>query len=457
MESRLFGSLPGLEDASVIGPCNLWAGTSEYPGSALPMLFTVRATRPGGGPLVGEVVRPIISSFQGAPPERRIGRFLPGRALTDAEGKASFAFVIDRHAPPGDFTMRFGLPEFRDAEGREVAVEIPGTVRDPAGKPRAAGDVEIDYFSEPDRSGQGQVGIPGRALALPLRGFMNGGFGAIVYRIIEGFGSFQNGDGPEGEIVFRDFDACGNPMVGVSTVSFGDGGIGNVRFTPASRHALIAMEGFTDIFAVRPPELAVVGESVSGGLAEVPNVVPVDAARASEEFAFRLLARVPKGLTPQGRLKGFDSADEDLGPDPEALGMPSLESGELGWILSASETRPEFDAYVSRKLVATDERVLPGRTPSAWGDSFGLIRTSTFGGLEAGISIEAQEVRVRIRTTQILARREDRRGLIFDKVENPGSPTSKPTTFKFSFRLGDAEALESVDWDLDGAGGSTRR
>lgn len=349
--------------------------------------------------------------------------------------------------------MRFGLPEFRDAEGREVAVEIVGAVRDPAGKPRGPGDVEIDYFSDPERSGQGQVGIPGRTLALPLRGFMNGGFGGIVYRIIEGFGSFQNGEGPEGEIVFRDFDACGNPVVGVSTVSFGGGGIGNVRFTPASTHVLIAMEGFTDIFAVGPPELMVVGENASGGLAELPNVFPVETARASDEVAFRLLARVPKDVVPEGRLKGFDSVDQDLGPDREAVGTPSLDSGELGWTLSVSETRPEFDAYVSRKVVPTDERILPGRIASGGGGSFALIRTSAFGGVEGRISVEGQEVRVRIRTSRVLVGREDRRGLIFDKMEIPGSATSRPTTFRFLFRTGDGEALESVDWDLDGDGG----
>ena len=107
---------------------------------------------------------------------------------------------------------------------------------------------------------------------------MNGGFGGIVYRIIEGFGSFQNGDGPEGEIVFRDFDAYGNPMVGVSTVSFEGGGIGNVRFTPAGRHVLIAMEGFAGISAVGPPELRVPGKGEPGRPAQVPNVLPVEAA-----------------------------------------------------------------------------------------------------------------------------------------------------------------------------------
>jgi hypothetical protein len=452
VEFHLRGTLPGLQDVSVIGPCNLWAGTSEYPGSALPMLFTVQATRPGGGPLAGEVVRPRVSEFRRAAPERSIGRFLPGKALTDAEGKATFAFVIDRDAPSGEFTMRFGLPEFRDAEGREVAVEIRGAVRDPAGKPRGPGDVEIDYFSDPERSGQGQVGIPGLRLALPLRAFMNGGFGGIVYRIIEGFGTFENGDGREGEIAFRDFDACGNPVVGVTTVEFGGGGIGNVRFTPGSRHVLIAMEGFTDIFAVGPPEVAVVGDDGSGGWAEVPNVVPVEAGRASDEVAFRLLARVPKGRVPAGEVRGVDSLGRALGPDPEAVGRPVLGSGELGWTFSSSESRPEFDVYVTRPVVATDERVLPGRTPSVGGGGAALLAVSPFGGVEGKVSVDGQEIRLRIRNAALSPAVGDRRGLIFDKMEVPGSATSRPSTIRFSFGLGDREALESVDWDLDGDG-----
>ncbi|HVE40977.1 MAG TPA: hypothetical protein VNM14_13870 [Planctomycetota bacterium] len=257
---------PTLTNVTSPGPCNMTPGTSEYPGSALPLLMKWKALKPDGTPLAGATVVARVSDFnQISPPPSQVGYFLPSSTVTAGDGTATFAFVIDINAATGPFTMQFRLGEYPDSSGKPVSATLGGQVRDPAGKPRNFGDTEI-VFDDPEQSGQGQVGVPGQNLAVPLRARFFGASsgGGITFRIIEGDGTFEAGT--EGDFVgFRPDDNCakitGNIRATVQETT--NQCRGNIRFKLAAgfTHALIAMDSFTDIFAVGPSEIHVVGPS----------------------------------------------------------------------------------------------------------------------------------------------------------------------------------------------------
>lgn len=280
--------------------CNQFFSTSEFPGSALSRLFVMKATKPDGSPLVGETVEPFVltSDLQQKAPST--GYFIPSRARTDSNGNVTFAFVIHLSAPTGPFVMRFPLPALFEQNGDQVGININGTVRNPADKPRGLADTEIN-FDDLLRSGQGQIAIPGQRIGVPLRGrffapgFPSGG-GSIIFSILEGDGIFEPGDEGNSRGFLVDQN-CGKIRLAMGCVSAPESGIASVYFTlaPGTTHALIAMEGFTDIFAIGPPEARMVDPNNPSQ--ETRGLVATDPAAPDPARRVLLEMRMPMGTT----------------------------------------------------------------------------------------------------------------------------------------------------------------
>ena len=435
----LEGKLPSLSDQTVRGPFNCHYRTDEYPGSALGRIFKARATKPDGSPLKGEVIRPFVAEFNGAPPSRSIGRFLPARAIADSNGEAKFAFVIDRDAPIGSFTLQFGLPDFRDAQDNEVRFDVGGAVLDPSTRPQPVTEINYD---DPESSGQAQIGIGGRRLALPLRAR---GHNAVLFFQIEGSGSYE--PGTEGTLWAVDVD----PMCGpYAQVNVDQSGLANVRFTPANNEiVLIAVSGVTDIFAIGPPEIEFVSENASGQLVHVPNVWPTRTTLAESQHSFRVLAKVPKGASAVVRVDGLNSLGEELTSINHAVAGSTLDSTQLG--LSPAQSKPTYDTYVSKPLVSTDQLLVPGETASPGVGAFTFVQGTGLGGLTATLSVQGQE-RAKARAMEAslrvrLAGAGKRLLLFYKRPPFDGLPDS---VIEFSFALGDGKTLKSVEWNLDG-------
>jgi len=316
-----------------------------------------------GNPLQGEVIVGDVSEFEGGPPATTIGSFLPRRAVTDQNGIATFAFVIDRSAPAGAFRMRFSLPQFFGADGKPISASISGTVRDLVFKPRGVGDTEINY-DDPSRAGQGQVGVPGTRLGVPLRGRIFGGQGGITFKIIEGNGSWEAGD--EGELDHITVEDCGKISASIQTVDDGNNnGTGNIRFIPSTSHALIAMEGFTDIFAVGPPEIEIIdADSLKG----ISFVEPTQEPSAGQQKAFLLEFRLPVGFQESVRasLQSFDHLDAALSLFDGAA--PALRDDiEMSIVQNNVEGRYSLFRSAGTPFVAVDRRLHSGESPPAFG------------------------------------------------------------------------------------------
>ncbi len=449
VEFRAMGKLPSIDENFQLSTCNLMGGvTQEYGGSAIPRLIRARARKPDGSPLKGELVRPFVALHNGGPPAGPVGKFLPSRAMTNEQGEALFAFVIDLAAVPGPFTMRFGLPEFRDAQGKEVFFDLEGQVRDPANK-RFYGSVEINY-DDPARSGQSQVGVPGRPLSLDLRGrIVEGRNRPLRFVILEGAGTLSPGS--EGTVWEPVVQPCGQVSLVMDTQESGNDGIASVRFTLAEghTHALIAMEGWSDLWAVGPPETALVGASAGGGHVVLPNVVPTASDVPDPAAYYRVHARVPRGTVPSARLRSFNAFDQE--PTSIAHAVAPVSMSSLAMSRDAGASRPEYDVFVSVPVASTDDLVPPETTPSG-GGPVALLETTPFGGASATVTVLGQETGIKVRNTGFLKNAPDRRGLIFYKVEDPDAAGSAATLFRFSFALGDGRALKEARWDLDGDG-----
>ncbi len=425
VQFQLTGQLPGIAPGEPPSPCNYGQSTSDFPGSALAKLLTVKVTKPDGSPLTGELIRPFVSKFNGQPPTMKVGKFMPVKAFSDQNGEARFAFVIDDGAQPGDFTMQFGLPEFRQTDGTEVFLEVAGKVRDQTKEFR--GDPTID-------SGQGQIGGLGKELSRPLKAKTNQQGGFIVFKVIEGNGVFKAT--PNSDVRTPDFTFCGKP---IWLLAADKNGFAELNFERSTDVALIEISPGSDVFAVGPHEVSF----VSPGLAEIPNIFPVDLDKASSSTSFKVKVNVPKNETPNGDLKSFNSLDEQTSSIQNAVAPPVLNNASLSFQLVGSTA--EYDTWASREIINTTQLNLPGQTATP-GGGFAFLETTDFGGAEAEVTVLNEVRKFKVRSTQFLkANNPDLRPLIFNK----GIPVEGGAqTIKVSFKLGDGEALDKVHWVL---------
>lgn len=302
----LTGQKPTLEVSPERGLCNPSYSTADYHGSALSRLFKIIAKKPDGSLLKGQLIEPIVSDPDGNPPSSPVGYFLPSRSLTDDNGEATFAFVIQNGAPVGPFKMKFTLPSFIDAEGKQIAVDVTGEVLSPQDRP----PLRINYDDGPGTSGQGQIGVPGLKLSRHMRAKGGAPNTLIIFRIIEGYGTFEKG--PDGAFVdgaLSGFDACGNPVWWIWV----DGeGKASVYFTPSSPMALVAIDaGRTDVFAVGRPEARLVSAQNPSTETSAFTFTQADQIDAASQFL--LETRVPIGLTDAVTAK---VESRDLAGDP---------------------------------------------------------------------------------------------------------------------------------------------
>ncbi len=372
-----------LGNVTSIGPCNLLPGTSEYPGSALPMLMKWKATRPNGSLLVGARVVARVLAFNGAsPPPFKVGDFLPSSAVTDANGEATFAFVISPTATAGGFTMEFSLPDYPNANGAPVFQTLGGTVREDSLKPRNFGDTEI-VWDDPDQSGQGQIGIPGKNVYVPLRARFFGASsgGGITFRIIEGDGTFEAGT--EGDFVgSRADDNCAKITGNIrATVSEGSTKCrGNIRFKLAAgfTHALIAMDSFTDIFAVGPPEVHVQG-SANGGVIH-DAILPADFRNLSGAPQFKIQMYAPRDLdsAPTFNVTSQTTSMEPLPAFPNDVAPVTVNN----LTTNLASTNARYGVWESTQpiLFLPDRALLGDLVPTLGGVA--LVQGSDFGGLK---------------------------------------------------------------------------
>lgn len=331
----LTGRKPTLEDSTVRGLCNYSYSTADYQGSGLSRLFTIKAKKPDGGALSGQIIEPIVSEFNGAPPAATIGYFLPTRSITDSNGEATFAFVIDDNAPTGPFKMSFVLPSFIKEDGKQIAYDIAGEVLDPSTRPSA----KIDGAG--GTAGQGQIGVPGLRLRNALKAkdtdTQNRQF--IVFSIVEGYGSFELDNG---DIFFIQTDPCGNQ---VWYVYVDNDGKASVKFTPASQMVLVGIQGgHSDIYAVGRPEARLV--SAQNPSAETSGFTFTQAEQVDASRQFLLETRVPIGLTSPitAMVDSKDLAGELV--DTQGGVAPNSQSGiSLAKVGSDPESR--FDIYRS--------------------------------------------------------------------------------------------------------------
>jgi len=300
---------PTVSDASTVGLCNIMPGTSEFPGSALPKLFQIRFRDNNGQPKSGEVIIAEAYEPNAVDATPFIGTFLPRVGVTDSNGIATFAFVISTAARTGPFTIKFSTPQFYGSDRKRISISVNADVRDPANKPRGVGDTEIN-FDDPPRAGQAQVGLPGQRIGVALRGRFfapgnPGGGGNIVFFILEGDGTFE--PGPEGTPVgFLTDPNCGKLRLAMNCDPQPESGIASAYFTLAegTTHALIAMEGFTDVFAIGPPEVSVVdGQGVEQALIQ-PSRSPESGSAATFQLEFRLPVNFSGPVA--GKLESFD-------------------------------------------------------------------------------------------------------------------------------------------------------
>ena len=240
----------------------------------------------------------------------------------------------------------------------------------------------------------------------------------------------------------------------MDTQEQGNDGIASIKFRLAEghTHALITMEGWSDIWAVGPPEAGFVGDG-PGGYVGLPNVAPTSTAEADPAAAYRVLARVPKGTTPTARLRSVNAFDEEPASIEHGVAATSIPS--LALSRDGGASRPEYDVFVSGPVASTDDLVPPEETPSGGGGPIAFLGTTPFGGAMATVTVAAQDTSIKVRNTQFLksSSSPDRRGLIFDKTVGPYDTAPVPTLLKFSFALGDARTFKSAEWDLDGDGG----
>ncbi len=455
----LTGQLPTIENKTVVSLCNPTGGsTSEFRGSALPVLFTAKAVHPDGSPLKGEMIRPFV--LVNGVPNASVGRFMPTKAWSDAGGEAKFVFIVDLNAPIGTFTMRFGLPQFRNPNNEEVKFDVTGTVRPDADKPRGFLDTEIN-FNDPLASGQGQIGVPDRELFLPLRARLYGvRSGRLRYTVIEGAGTFT--EGTEGTFdQYHTFNPClpGNIPLSIQTIEESSTqSIGNVKFTlaPGSTHALIALDTLTDVFAVGPPELSIVTQNSSGEYVEIPGIHTSKLADATATEAFQVRAEVPKGATPTVDLNAFDSLGNPVSTIPRAVAASTLSSQALGMQLSGAASSPTKDTWVSSaRIVATNDLLPLEGTPTGGGNgTFVPISTTVYGGVQGNFSVAgAVPTSLKVEQVQVQGGEQfeaGRRPLIFYKTF-PGA--ANPNKIAFSFELARPEILTKVSWNLGGDDG----
>ncbi|RPH47477.1 MAG: hypothetical protein EHM91_05750 [Planctomycetota bacterium] len=427
MQFQLTGQLPSIAPGEPPSFCNFGVSTADFPGSALARLLTVRVTKPNGSPLAGELVRPFVSKFNNLPPTFKVGKFMPAKAFSDQNGEARFAFVVDDNAQPGDFTMQFGLPEFRAPDGTEVHFDVAGRVRHPSTEFR--GDPIID-------SGQGQIGALGKDLSKPLRAKTDRQGGFIVFKVIEGNGVFT----PTANSDVRDpgTTACGKP---IWLLAADNNGFAELNFQRSTDVALIEISQGSDVFAVGPHEVSF----ASPGLAEIPNLFPVDLDQASSSTSFRVMVKVPKGETPEGDLKSINSLGEETPTIQDAVAPTVLNDAALAFQLVGATA--EYDVFASREIIDTSQLQLPDETVTP-GGPFAVVQTTDFGGAVAAVTVLGEERKFTIRNTKFVkATKADVRPLIFNK-RSPPTAAGELVTVKVSFKLGDMEALETGQWSL---------
>lgn len=422
VEFGLTTRLPSLTDVSQTGTFNCYATTSEYAGSALSKLLKVRLRDHKGSPIKGEEIVPIISSFKGQdPPTVDVGNFLPSRALTDANGETTFAFIINRISDFGPFTMRFMAPAFVDSDNNHVKVDIAGAVLDPQGKP---GPAEINYTSE-EEAGQSQVGLPGHILAKPLR---TKGVNAVLYFLIEGAGEFL--PGPEGTLWHVGSDPCGSPFAQVNVDSENRA---SIRFKPTSPHALIQISGVTDVFAVGPPEVHFIratDNSIIAGFAAENSSEPDPDAR------FRVEAFLPVDFSQAVTLDmaSYNASDNPL-DEPDRTGEVVLQGKSMAFSYTDSLSR--YARYVSMDTFSgTDRLAFPGDDVASipavkiQTRRKGTIRATVKPGLAAAQSAKAKEVEITTTRFAFFAEEDGtpRPGRTFKAVflEIPGVPPIDP-------------------------------
>lgn len=311
----LHGHSPTLADVTVRGPNNICGFlTSEFPGSALSRLFKIQVKDHTGSPIKGAAVHPRISQFEDiSPPEVNVGRFLPSQGVTGNDGCATFAFVISPDVLPssventeGGFTMEFSLPFFRDASGKVKTLTIDGKVLHPS--TREFGSGEIDY-GDP-QPGQSQIGVPNRRLATTLKVKNTG---RVRYIIIEGEGFFEPGDHGIDE------GATGTECGQARSVILQDNKA-DIKFTmTGGTHALVAINGVTDVFAIGPPEVDFVRHANPSLSAAAINgygrPLAVSGGTVSlQDAGFRMRVYLPTNFqgTVVGKLKSLDRCGNDL-------------------------------------------------------------------------------------------------------------------------------------------------
>lgn len=316
----LQGVSPTLEDVTVRGPSNICGfKTFEYPGSALSRLFTIQVKGQNGVPLAGVAMWPRISKWEGMdppPPAVHVGNFMPTHAITDNEGKATFAFIIDkdiRASSPeqGTFTMDFTLPYFRNDLGMFISKKIDGKVLDPSNKYTP----EIDFDS--GDSGQEQIGVPNQRLALSLKTKGKPGMAGVNYRIIEGQGTFTPVDPLKDNGSYE--DDCGV----LRAIIFDQDLKAKIYFTmTGGTHALIAIDQVSDVFAIGPPQTSLVSQSnpvynapVLNGYGATLNTSGSTASLADAGFYLQVV--VPSNF--QGSITGKLKSLNRYGGDLEML------------------------------------------------------------------------------------------------------------------------------------------
>ncbi len=259
-------------------------------GSALRRLIKVKLTGPREKAIVGEEVVPTVST------PGHWGYFIPEKGLTDVNGEAAFAFVVDLGATPRSFDMKFAAPRFTSAAKK--AVMTKETISAKVEVRTKAPIIDI-VTAGAALTGQGQIGVPGEKLEKAFR----------VLPAPMHF-SLVTGDGK--------FDTAGLPAI-----PDGHGGIRvlpptEVRFIPVGIGPwLIGCEPDVagappmEVFAVGAPEVRLV--SADNPANELTPVIAVNPLAPEMKHIFQIEVRVPTHLSHPEKLTASYAVLDECG------------------------------------------------------------------------------------------------------------------------------------------------
>lgn len=407
--------LPTLEDVTQVGPCNSASIVAEFPGSALPRIFTLKAKRPNGTPLEGATVVPEVVDASGNPVTPSPGEFLPSVAVTDASGETKFLFVMKPDAASGPFTMRYELRGFAAEDGSAVKVDLSGTVLAFAG-PEVGRLAKISDTNP----GQSQIGIPGLQLSTPLRAqWIDASPGVVAFFIMEGSGTFEV---VEGTKIDEMVNSCGNPIVMIQTA----GVFASVKFTPSTKLALVGVRPsgpisfpIFDLWAIGPPEIRVTGINPSGSDVVKDFFKPANPFSPAQGDLFRIEVLAPNGLN---AVPTLDVQSRTACGEPTPTFNNDLAPTAINNLTTALTGANERHAiYRTAPIAAFDRRLLFGDPTPTLGAGIVPLQITDLGGLSivGHVAQEDTKRKIRVVGTGILGGFEIQQRLIY-VVDNNG-------------------------------------